>query len=97
MNRRFRVTLALSSLIIAGMSSPLFAQGPDPYQQPGPPPAGAQQYSPPPMAAPSGRDQIKSERRAQRKAARKACRLQGKHQSLTGESLRSFVKSCSRA
>ena len=95
MNRRFPVTLALFSMIIAGMSSPLFAQGPDPYQ-PGPPPAGAQQ-SPPPMAAPSGRDQIRAERRAQRKAARKACRLQGKQQSLAGESLRSFVKSCTRA
>jgi hypothetical protein len=40
------------------------------------------------------KQKAQAERKAQRVAARGDCRAQGKQQSLSGQSLRDFVKSC---
>jgi hypothetical protein len=63
------------------------------------PAPGTQTQATQPMSpganAPAGRNAAaKQQRKAQRTAARGDCRAQGKQQSLTGQGLRDYVKSC---
>jgi hypothetical protein len=53
-----------------------------------------QPMSPGAGAPAAARNPAKTQKKAQRVAARGDCRAQGKQQSLTGQGLRDFVKSC---
>jgi hypothetical protein len=86
----FAVILAGATMIGTGGAS--WAQM---YDTPAP---GAQTQTTQPMSsganAPAARNAAKSQRKAQRVAARSDCRAQAKQQSLSGQGLRDYVKSC---
>ena len=92
-------TLALAGVAAVWMSGASFAQTtPLPAVQS--PPSPSDRAAPPParnQAKADKRQQSKAEKKAQRLAARGDCRAQGKQQSLSGQELRSFVKSCMAA